>query len=149
MGKFAIFSTELGPKLKPTLTDGLQKIFIFRKDPIVTGKYDPHAGTTVRGSVIPTFGGVVVQDFGPQIMDQRIAFSDESAIDETDKTNILSLYNLTSRELYFTDGYDCFLVQFSRPDGFIYRRNLASSYFGIPLFDYEIKFIVKKQETVI
>jgi hypothetical protein len=145
VAKFAIFSTELGPTLDPSEDeyDSLEHLFIFRSDPIGKGSYDPHAGSTVRGSVIPTLGGVKVQDFGPQIQDQRLSFSDEAALTEADKNALVVLYELSSKELYFTDGYDCWLVQFARPDGFVYRRNLITSHNNIARFDYEIKLVVK------
>ena len=134
MGKFTFFSTELGPMLGPfdeyDEYDELENLFIFENDPIAKGTYNPHAGTTVRGSVIPTLGGVVVQDFGPEIMDQRISFSDEAALSKSAIDDLIALYELTSKELYFTDGYDCWLVQFSRPNGFVYHRNLISILIG-------------------
>jgi hypothetical protein len=124
--------------------DELEYLFVFRDDPIAKGNYDPHAGTTVRGSVIPTLGGVVVQDFGPMVMDQRISFSDEATLTDEDVTYLITLYELSSQELYFTDGYDCWKVQFSRPDGFKYKRNLISSFYNNARFDYEINLVVKE-----
>jgi hypothetical protein len=128
--------------------DQLVHLFIFSSDPIGKGTYDPSAGSTVRGSVIPTLGGVVVQDFGPQIMDQRISFSDEAAIDTEDKEALTVLHDLSSLELYFTDGYDCWKVQFSRPNGFVYKRNLISSHFSMARFDYAINLVVLDHENV-
>jgi len=149
MPKFAIFSIELGPSLDPkSLPIEPTSTVVFDRDPIITGSYDPHAGSTVRGSVIPTLGGVVIQDFGPQIQDQRISFSDEAAVCLATITALTALYELSSTELYFTDGYDCWLVQFSRPDGFVYRRNLISSHFNVARFDYEINLVVKDHENV-
>lgn len=149
MSKFVIFSTELGPSLDPqssTVPHTYQ--VVFDTDPIAKGDYDPHAGSTVRGSVIATLGGVVVQDFGPQMQDQRIRISDDTAMKEDTVTSLSSLYIMASTEHYFTDGYDCWLVEFARPDGFIYRRNLISSFYGQPMFDYEINLIVKDHENV-
>lgn len=148
MGKFALFSTEMGPMLSPSVDDNLEKLFIFKNDPVGKGSYDPHVGTTARGSVITTLGGVVIQDFGPQIKDQRIVFSDEDALTYTEAMSLYDLYLLLSRELYFTDGYDCFLVQFSRPDGYVYRRNLVTSHFNVARYSYTIKLIVKAHENV-
>jgi hypothetical protein len=102
----------------------------------------------MRGSVIPTLGGVVVQDFGVQIQDQRITFSDEAALSEITKEALKTLYEVSSGEYYFTDGYDCWLVQFARPNGFIYRRNLVSSFHNVARFDYTINLIVKDHENV-
>lgn len=149
MAKFAFFSIESGPMLDPydKYADFVD-YFGFTSDPIGKGSYDPHAGTTVRGSVISTLGGVVVQDFGPMIMDQRITFSDEAALTKEDVDALIALYETSSGEYYFTDGYDCWLVQFSRPNGFIYRRNLISSHYGVARFDYEINLVVKDHENV-
>lgn len=149
MGKFALFSTELGPMLDTTDEyDNLVLLVVFDNDPIAKGSYDAHSGTTVRGSVISTLGGNVVQDFGPQIMDQRIVFSDEGALSEDTILSLIALYELPSQELYFTDGYDCWKVQFSRPDGLTYRRNLIPAHYGIDKFDYSVNLVVKDHENV-
>lgn len=149
LSKFVIFSTELGPMLDPqTSSTAPASLIVFDRDPIATGKYDPYAGSIMRGSVIPTLGGVVVQDFGTQVMDQRIVFSDEAAISKATVDSLIALEAETSGEYYFTDGYDCWKVMFSRPQGFIYRRNLISSYFGVAKFDYEISLIVMDHENV-
>jgi len=148
MAKFAIFSTELGPAIDPDEYDNYTYCVHLDRDPIATGSYDPHAGSTVRGSVIPTLGGVVVQDFGPQIQDQRITFSDEACLSQGTITSLITLYELASTELYFTDGYDCWLVQFARPNGFVYRRNLITSFYNVAKYDYEITLVVKAHENV-
>ena len=149
MGKFAIFSTELGPMLDVTDEyDSLVHCFIFGTDPIGKGNYDPHVGTTKRGSIIATLGGVIVQDFGDQIQDQRITFTDDSALTLADVTALQTIYSLASTELYFTDGYDCWKVQFALPNGFRYKRNLITSYHGVARFDYEINLVVKDHENV-
>lgn len=147
--KFVIFSIELGPMLNPQASfTPLTDMVVFDRDPIATGKYDPYAGSTTRGAVIPTLGGVVIQDFGPQIMDQRIIFSDEAAISKTTVDALVLLEAVSSGEYYFTDGYDCFKVQFARPLGFAYRRNLISSFFDVARFDYEVTLVVKDHENV-
>jgi hypothetical protein len=98
--------------------------------------------------VISTLGGNVIQDFGPQIMDQRIVFSDEGALSEDTILSLIALYELPSQELYFTDGYDCWTVQFARPDGLTYRRNLIPAQYGIDKFDYSVNLVVKDHENV-
>ncbi len=141
--KFVIFSTELGASLTPYDNyNDYVSIVKFDRDPMITGKYDPHTGTTFRGSVIPTLGGVVVQDFGVQIQDQRISISDEGALSLATITAINDMYVVSDAQYYFTDGYDCYKVHFSRPDGFIYRRNLVPAFYNISRFDYEINFVV-------
>jgi len=147
--KFVIFSIELGPTINPQgLETPLEDMVVLDRDPIATGKYDPYAGSVMRGSVIPTLGGVVIQDFGSQIMDQRIIFSDEAALSKETIDDLIALEAITSGQYYFTDGYDCWLVQFSRPIGFVHRRNLISSYFGVARFDYEITLVVMDHENV-
>jgi hypothetical protein len=147
--KFVIFSTELGPMLDPQSSSvALTNMVVFDRDPIATGNYDPYAGSIMRGSVIPTLGGVVVQDFGTQVMDQRISFNDEASISKTTVDALIALEAVSSGEYYFTDGYDCFKVQFVRPLGFVYRRNLISSFFNKAMFDYEIHLVVKDHENV-
>jgi hypothetical protein len=149
MPKFAIFSTELGPSIDPyDEYDHYAQIVRFDRDPIATGSYDDHAGSTVRGSVITTLGGVVIQDFGINIQDQRISFSDEAALTETTKEALRTLYETSSGIYYFTDGYDCWEVQFARPNGFTYKRNLISSFFEVARFDYTVNLIVKEHENV-
>lgn len=147
--KFVIFSMELGPSLDPqSLGTPPVSMVVFDRDPIATGNYDPHAGTTVRGSVIPTLGGVIIQDFGVQIQDQRINISDEAAFKKATVDALTALYIISSGRYYFTDGYSCWEVQFARPDGFMYRRNLLTSFFNTARFDYEIKLVVKDTENV-
>ena len=148
MAKFAIFSTELGPSLNPVSLSGLVSLVVLDRDPIVTGNYNPHAGTTVRGSVIPTIGGVVIQDFGVQVQDQRITFSDEAALTKATVDALILLHEASSGVYYFTDGYSCFKVQFSRPNGFVYKRQLITSHYGVARFDYEINLVVKDVENV-
>jgi hypothetical protein len=141
-GKFAIFSTELGASLTPSELSGVETLVQFDRDPIVDGEYNPSAGASVRGSVIATLGGVVVQDFGASPKDGRIEMSDEAALSETTVDAIQVLYEAVGEQYYFTDGYDCWLVYFSKPDGYTYKRNLVSSHFGVPRFDYSIKFVM-------
>jgi hypothetical protein len=149
LSKFVIFSTELGPMLDPqsSVTD-LVSMVVLDRDPIATGEYKPFSGSVMRGSVIPTLGGVVIQDFGSQIMDQRISFSDEAAISKSVVDALVALDAVSSGEYYFTDGYDCWKVQFSRPNGFVYQRNLISSYHNVARYDYEINLVVKDHENV-
>lgn len=147
--KFCIFSIELGPSKDPqSMGVPPNTLIVFDRDPIATGDYNPHAGTTVRGSVIPTLGGVIVQDFGPQIQDQRITIQDEAAFSQNTIDDLIAAFELASREWYFTDGYDCWKVQFSRPDGFVYRRNLITSFYDVARFDYQINLVVVDAENV-
>jgi hypothetical protein len=147
--KFVIFSTELGPMLDPqSSVTALASMVVFDKDPIETGEYKPFSGSIMRGSVIPTLGGVVVQDFGSQIMDQRIVFSDKTALSKTIVDSLIALDAVSGGVYYFTDGYDCWEVQFARPNGFVYQRDLISSFYNVAKFDYEVNLVVKDHENV-
>lgn len=143
--KFVIFSTECGASTNPQSLDPAPvSMVVFDRDPIATGSYEPFSGAIHRGSVIATLGGVYIQDFGVQEQDQRISFSDEAAISKTTVNAIKALDEVSNGEYYFTDGYDCYKVQFSRPNGFIYKRNLVSSFFNMARFDYSVNLIVKE-----
>jgi hypothetical protein len=147
--KFVIFSTEIGASIDPqSVTPPPEDMVVFDRDPIATGSYDPFKGNTMRGAVIPTLGGVYIQDFGPNIQDQRISFSDEAAISKTTVDALIALEAVSSGEYYFTDGYDCFKVQFMRPGGFIYQRDLATSYFNVARFDYTVNLVVKEKMVI-
>jgi hypothetical protein len=140
---------ELGPSANPrAMSPAPASLVFFDRDPIATGSYEPSAGTTVRGSVIPTLGGVVIQDFGVNVQDQRINISDEAAFTKATVDALTALYIVSSGRYYFTDGYSCWEVQFARPDGFMYRRNLLTSFYNTARFDYEIKLVVKDTENV-
>lgn len=145
MAKFAIFSTERGISIDPaSLSPAPATLIVFDRDPIATGNYDPHAGSLMRGSVIPVLDGVVIQNFGYNIEDQRINISDEAALTLTTINAIKTLYTGTpTTARYFTDGYDCYKVVFSLPDGFVYRRNLLTSWAGIARYDYELIFVLQ------
>jgi hypothetical protein len=148
--KFALFSTELGASLDPqeAFNPAPSVLIVFDTDPIGKGTYDPFAGNTMRGSVIPTLGGVVVQDFGEQIQDQRITISDEAAFSILTNQAFIAASQISNGQFYFTDGYDCFLVKFARPRGYISRRNLISSHYGMTRFNYEMNFVVLEREDL-
>lgn len=144
MGKFAIFSTEKGQSIAPASLPVLPTtLIVFDRDPIVEGKYDPHAGTLMRGSVIPVLDGVVIQSFGYNIEDQRIAISDEAALSLTTINLLKTAYLTPTTARYFTDGYDCYKFVFSLPDGFLYRRNLVTSWAGVARYDYELSLVLQ------
>ena len=148
MGKFVIFSTELGPMLSPQTAETKPTTYVvLNTDPIVNGKYEPNAGTVVRGSVIPTLGGVVVQDFGVFHEDERIEFTGDDALTSEVAEALQTLYEASSAEYYFSDGYDCWLVHFARPDGYWYKRNLGFSHFGVHRYSYGVKLVVLDKEN--
>lgn len=143
MGKFAIYSKESGystsaKDISPTPVN----LAILDSDPIVTGSYEPYAGSVHRGSVIPTLGGVYIQDFGIDIQDQRISFSDEAAISADTVNRIHTMEIVAGASYYFTDGYDCYEVKFAIPNGFVYKRNLITSFYNRVRYDYEVNLVV-------
>ena len=141
MAKFAFYSTDIDPTTDPAnASPQPETIVVLRRDPIA-GEYDPMGGNPTRGAVIPTLGGVVVQEYDDIISDQRITISDKDALTQS---NIDTLKTMASSgEWYFTDGYDIWKVQFSRPRGFTYRRNILLAHSGKTVYNYDIELVPK------
>lgn len=138
---FYIYSTEIAATLDPANAVPAPATLVeLDQDPTLSGDYDPEAGTAGRGSVIPTAGGAVFQEFPARITDQRIVFADTDALTAATVTALRSLYT-TGGEWFFTDGYECWRVRFQRPDGLKLRRNLLWSYHGHPRWSYEIALV--------
>ncbi len=139
--KFAIYSTDIAATLTPSEADPAPATLVeLDQDPTLGGEYDPEAGQAGRGSVIPTVGGAVFQEFPSRLSDQRIAFSDTDALEEDTVEALRTLFT-TGGEWFFTDGYNCWRVRFLRPDGLKVRRNLLWSYHGAPRWSYEITLV--------
>jgi len=145
--KFRIYSTEIDATLDPDNADPAPAtLIVFDKDPI-HANYNPTGSAQDRGSVIRTLGGVVVQDFGVNIKDELISFSEANAISQSTVTALKAAYETVDGQWYFTDGYECWKVQFSRlPRGFKAWRSLLFSYHGEHYFSYEIHLIVISKE---
>lgn len=115
---------------------------------------DPHHGTYTqasaqddRGSVIKTFGGVIVQDLGVVIGDEVISFSEADALTQSTVTALQTAYLVVDGEWYFTDGYGCWKVKFSRkPRGFDSWRNLLFSEHDFHTFSYSVNLLVVSEE---
>jgi len=145
--KFRIFSTEIVATLDPDNADPLPTTnIVFDQDPH-HGTYEQPSSSNDRGSVIQTLGGSIVQDFGTNIQDKVISFSDTDALSQATITDLISAYAVVDGEWYFTDGYECWTVQFSRaPSGFTYFRNLLFSENGLHVFSYSIQLLVRSKE---
>jgi hypothetical protein len=145
--KFSIYSTDVSATLAPdTLTPAPETLIVFDQDPLFSS-YDPDAGGQDRGTIIRTLGGVVVQDFGVVEGDGIITFSDTNALVATTVSALKTAYETLDGQFYFTDGYECWKVQFSRnPKGLKTFRNILAAYHGTHLFSYEIQLLVISKE---
>ncbi len=145
--KFRIFSTEIDATVDPDNADPAPATLIaFDQDPLF-GEYDPDGADQDRGCVIRTLGGVVVQDFGVVEQDGVITFSDTNALESATVTALKTAYETVDGQFYFTDGYECWKVQFSRnPKGLKAFRNILVAYHSVTLFSYEIRLLVVSKE---
>lgn len=145
--KFRIYSTEITPTLDPDNASPLPATnIVFDQDPFY-GAYEHASTANDRGSVIKTLGGAVIQDFGVNIADEVIAFSDVDALTQATVTALLAAYVIVDEQWYFTDGYGCWEVQFSRnPRGFDSWRNLIFSEHTFHTFSYAINLLVLSKE---
>lgn len=146
MPDFAFYSTEINPTTDPANAEPAPATLVVLDQPPYFGEYDLHAGAVGRGSVQATLGGQVIQDFGVFEEDQRISFSESDALTSATVASLKTLFENVAGEYYFTDGHNVWKIRFSRPDGFIYRRNLLFAHHGETIFSYEINLIVVSQE---
>jgi hypothetical protein len=117
-------------------------LILFDQDPLF-GTYDPISSNDDRGSVFKTLAGNVVQDFGTVVSDEVITFSDSEALSTSTIDKLVTAYATVDGQFYFTDGYNCWKVQFSRrPKGFRSLRNILWSYHGSHYFSYDINLMV-------
>lgn len=138
--EFWIYSTDASPESNPATAS----IKVQLDDPpILNGEYDNFGDAEARGSVHRTFGGIVVQDFGILDTDRTIRITGTDALSQATVDALQSMYAAVATQYYFSDGYERFLVQFSRkPAGLRYWRNLGYAHNGRPYFTYEINLIV-------
>ena len=146
-GKFRIYSTDIVPTVDPdNASPAPATLIVFDQDPFF-GEYDSDDIDQARGITIRTLGGVVVQDFGVVESDGVISFSDSDALEVDTVVALRSAYETVDGQYYFTDGYECWKVQFSRnPMGFKVRRNILAAWHDTHLFSYEIRLIVISKE---
>lgn len=139
MAKFAFYSTEVDPTTDPANANPAPAtLVVLKRDPIV-GQYNPEAGNSHRGSVIPTLGSAIIQEFTSDISDQRIQMKDKDALSEANITTLKTVS--ASGEWYFTDGYDVWKVRFAKPKGFVHSRNIIIAHSGQTIYNYEIELV--------
>ena len=142
-GKFRIFSTDISPTLDPSnALPAPATLVVFDQDPLF-GRYEYGQLSKDRGSIIKTFGGAVIQDFGVKIIGETITLSDSNALSQQTVSDLEACYNVVDGKWYFTDGYNCWKVQFSRdPRGFYATRNLLFAAHSVHIFSYTIVLLV-------
>jgi len=123
--KFALFSTNKGSSIDPWNLSPQPTTMIDLGEDLIFGEYDPEAGSSGRGSRIPTLGGAVNQDFGLFDEDGTIRLSIENApLADTVIAALKTACATVDGTWYFTDSVRCWEVKFARPNGFRYWRNL-------------------------
>lgn len=143
--KFVIFSIEMGESIDPVVDFAASPpgyIVVFDKDPAPDGTYN--ISRPRRGSVIPTLDGFVIQNFITSFKDYRIEIADEAAFSQATVTYLDSLWDMEDT-FFFTDGIQCWTVNFARPDGLSYMHNVAASLFGRNVYDYNMKLVVSNR----
>lgn len=144
---FRIYSTDIVATLNPDEAAPLPATnIVFTQDP-THGEYNEAQADSDRGSVIQTLGGVVIQDFGVNVQDEIISFSDTEALTQDVVTELQSAYEQIDTEWYFTDGRSCWKVQFSRnPRGFQKFKNLLFTKHDFIRYSYSIILLVINKE---
>lgn len=142
---FSVYSTEYGATATPeTLAPAPAILITLDQDPLF-GTYEPEAGQMGRGSQNQTLGGVVVQDFGVCLQDQRIKITEDNALSQATVDALRTVSATIDGEYYFTDGYDIWRVAFLRPGGFRAWRNMLYAANGVTIYSYEINFVVLEE----
>lgn len=96
----------------------------FGEEPLF-GDYDPNAGSSGRGTRIPTLGGAVDQDFGSFEEDGRIALALADVMLDSETVSALeAAYAAVGAQYCFTDSVSCWKVKFAKPDGLRIHQNL-------------------------
>lgn len=146
---FAIYASgEVLPTLTPGLSISGEAVFFvdLKQDPL-TGTYDINSEQMGRGSRIPTIGGVVLQDFGVLECDRVIRLEAENtAITSGEILKLQQAYEVVNGKYYFTDGQNCWQVQFAKPGGFKYSQNMQAMFYGKDLFVYTMTLNVVSKE---
>ena len=145
--KFRIYSTEVIATLDPdALAVAPITLIAFDEDPD-NGNYTPVSNTADRGSVWKTLGGNVIQDFGIIESDGLISFSGTDSLSSAIVTALQTAYAVIDGQWYFTDGFECWKIQFSRqPAGFQFWRNILYAQHGRDYFSYIINLLVLSKE---
>jgi len=142
MPKFCLFSKEKGYTKTPDALNPKPATYIpFYQDPLF-GDYNPAAGGQGRGTVIPTFSGAVIQDFGIVEADGRILISDKEAFDTETATKLRLAFRQVNTTFYFTDGYEVWEVAFARPDGYKDNLHLLFAAADFKTYSYTMQLVV-------
>ena len=140
--KFYLYSTDIDPTTEPEIADPVPSDLVQVDDDPENVRYNPFAGTTSRGCVIGTIGGIVMQDFGAFVGDQRITLEADNALTASQISAIKELHDEPNAEYYFTDGESVWTVRFVRPDGFKFTPNYTIS----PIkYSYAIQLFITDQ----
>ena len=142
---FSIYSTEYGPTTTPDTLSPAPAILVTLDQTPLFGTYEPEAGTMGRGSQNQTLGGVVVQDFGVFLQDQRIKIAEDNALSQATVDALRSVSATVGGEYFFTDGYEVWKVAFLRPGGFRAWRNMLYAANGVTIYSYEMNLIVLEE----
>lgn len=139
---FAFYSTEIQPTVSPATASPAPATLVVLDQPPIFGTYDFDAGEVGRGSVIPTLGGNVIQDFGVIEGDGRISFSETDALTTETVNALKAIHRVVDGEYFFTDGFQIWRVRFARPNGFKARKNLFWAQHGESIYSYEVNLII-------
>lgn len=144
MSNLIFYSTEIAATLTPkTVTPAPTTLIELEQLPILgDAAFNEQAGELGRGSVIQTLGGVVIQDFGVVVSDGHIVFSDTDALGATTIGALKTIHETVDGQYYLTEGVNCWKVQFARPNGFIYRKNLYWAQHNQVIYSYSIDLII-------
>jgi hypothetical protein len=144
MADFWIYSTDASPETSPLTGTYHAKL---DDAPILNGEYDNFGDYPGRGSVHRTLGGIVIQDFGVNVVDRTIKLSGVDALLEDTVTAIKTMHDIAGGQYYFSDGYERFKVQFSRdPAGFRFWLSYPFARFR-KLYSYEINLLVLEKRA--
>jgi hypothetical protein len=112
--EFAIYSIDnLDPNLASNVTKWQFDKFTGR------GEFDKRHEWEGRGVAVPTFGGVLVQDYGMHIEDRKIRVAGEE-MTEAIREALQTKFETLDQDWNFTDGLEVFRVRFRRnPRGFM------------------------------
>lgn len=146
MADFAFYSTDIDPTVDPAGADPAPATLVILDQAPTFGEYEEPGGSRVRGCVIPTLGGVQVQDFGVYEADGRIRIAEEKALYGPTVSALHDLHEAAGAEYYFTDGFSVWRVKFARPNGFAAWKNLFWRQHGVEVYSYEINLVVLARE---
>ena len=144
MSNLIFYSTDIAATLTPKTAEPAPATLIeLEQLPILgDGAFNEQAADLGRGSVIKTLGGVIVQDFGVIVSDGHIVFSDTDALGAATIAALKTIHETVDGQYYLTDGASCWKVQFARPNGFIYRKNLYWAQHSTVIYSYSIDLII-------